>query len=148
MPFCSLKNALLYSLTKCSYSKCPLQKGILNKCILSRDIGGHFLKGKRAFPPNRQKPCVLCGVTPAFLCTISWCHHIIFQIYLRLLAKYCLDAPNSAAGLGSSWHWPGFHRSPPTSSPTLVQWSAPLYSHSLSHQCSGHRHSSCSNSRE
>ena len=33
-----------------------LKKGILNKGILSRDIGGHFWKGKRAFPPNRQKP--------------------------------------------------------------------------------------------
>ena len=33
-----------------------LKEGILNKGILPRDIGGHFWKGKRAFPPNRQKP--------------------------------------------------------------------------------------------
>ena len=56
MPFCSFKHALLYCLSKFSYSKCPFRKGHLNKGILSRDIGGHFLKGKRAFPPNRQKP--------------------------------------------------------------------------------------------
>ena len=33
-----------------------LKKGILKKDILSKDIGGHFWEGKRAFPPNRQKP--------------------------------------------------------------------------------------------
>ena len=33
-----------------------LKKGILKKGIFSKDIGGHFWEGKRAFPPNRQKP--------------------------------------------------------------------------------------------
>ena len=40
------------------------KKGILNNGILSRDIGGHFLKGKRAFPPNRQKPTWLSSSLP------------------------------------------------------------------------------------
>ena len=69
MPFCSFKNALLYSLTKCSYSKCPFEKGILNKGILSRDIEGHFWKGSRAFPPNRQKP--YCAEKGGRLCDWS-----------------------------------------------------------------------------
>ena len=64
---CSFKNALLYSLIKCSYSKCPFKKGHLNKGILSRDIGGHFGKGKRAFPPNRQTPFLSREVAWIFL---------------------------------------------------------------------------------
>ena len=33
-----------------------LKRAFLIWAFLSRDIGGHFWKGKRAFPPNRQKP--------------------------------------------------------------------------------------------
>ena len=44
-----------------------LKKGISNKGILSRDIGGHFWKGKRAFPPNRQKPSIELVLPQSFL---------------------------------------------------------------------------------
>ena len=50
------------------------KKGFLNKGILSRDIGGHFWKGKRAFPPNRQKPIFFTYFTKTEMLPKLKCH--------------------------------------------------------------------------
>jgi hypothetical protein len=57
--YISLQNSLIQNAL--------LKKGILNKGILSSDIGGHFWKGKRAFPPNRQKPTEIVQILGFFL---------------------------------------------------------------------------------
>ena len=72
-----------------------LKKGILNKGILSRDIEGHFWKGKRAFPPNRQifvSGQFFCPDKRAFTTKSNFAQNLHFlEVFLKLVVHYILN---------------------------------------------------------
>ena len=74
-------------LEKYFYSKSPFKKGHFNKGILSRNIEGHFLKAKRTFPPNRQKPNFERMFTPQHM-SHGMCHKSCVTFHLSHVFSY------------------------------------------------------------